>query len=42
MWMNESDSLAAIEKRLHQKIATLQDDFGLPKVIAEQNIVYGE
>ena len=42
MWMNESDSLAAIEKRLHQKIATLQDDFSLPKVIAEQNIVYGE
>ena len=42
MWMDESASLAAIEKRLHQEILPLRDDFSLPAAIAEQNVVYGE
>mgnify|MGYP007075877016 FL=1 len=42
MWMDESASLAAIEKRIHQEILPLRDDFSLPAAIAEQNVVYGE
>tara|TARA_A100001035_G_C27589412_1_gene411250 strand:- start:51 stop:677 length:627 start_codon:yes stop_codon:yes gene_type:complete len=42
MWMDESASLAAIEKRLHQKVPELNEDFSLPLAIAEQKIVYGE
>ena len=42
IWMDESASLAAIEKRLHQKISELNPNFSLPKEIADMNVTYGE